>query len=169
MKIATISCLLLSFGLAACSATRAAQEKLPGTVGAYHELLRWKKFDGAARFRLAEDQPQFMARYVTAEDDLSVDAIEIRQIAYPPVAEDEPLVAMVTVVAHAYLLPSTVLEKIIMLQRWENRGGSWVLLETSRELVPPVDMEPEPTEPETPSEENQGSQEPESAGEDGVE
>ena len=132
-----VTCLTLL--ASACLSHQAAMEALPRAVGTYHDLLRWKNVDGAARFRLEENRPEFLERYVAVEDDLKIDSIEVRSVVWQPVVEEEPLVAIVTVVAHAYLLPSTVLEKVIMQQRWEYRDAAWVLVTTSRELVPPVD------------------------------
>ena len=46
--------------------------------------------------------------------------------------------ADVVLVAEAYLLPSTVVEKITIVQHWARVDGAWVLKESSRDLLPGV-------------------------------
>lgn len=144
MRRTVIPLVILLMLLAACGRLRSNPDVLPRAVNAYNTFLRWKKYDSATAFRTPEDRADFAARYLAAEEDLSVDSIEVRSINVLEVAEGEPPTAEVVVVAHAYLLPSTVLEKIIMKQRWEQREGNWLLIESDRELVPPLD------EPSTP-------------------
>ena len=50
--------------------------------------------------------------------------------------KDGNRVADVVLVAEAYLLPSTVVEKMTIVQRWAQIDGAWILEESSRELVP---------------------------------
>ena len=45
---------------------------------------------------------------------------------------------LVVLVAEAYLLPSTVVEKMTIVQRWAHIDGSWILEKSSRELVPEI-------------------------------
>lgn len=129
-------CAALSGGCATQSSQRA---ELGKAVAAYNELMRWKKFDAASAFR--KDAVDFIARYAAAEDDLSVEHIEVRAISFPPVEDGDDPVGEVLVMAQAYLLPSTVLEKIFMKQKWTYNGDRWLLDETSRELVPPLPEE----------------------------
>ncbi len=155
--------LLLAVLFIACARLQIHRDTLPRAVKAYNTFLRWKKYDSATIFRAPEDQPGFAARYLAAEDDLHVESIDVRSIAWPEVAEGEPPVAVVTVVALAYLLPSTIQKKVIMQQRWEYRSGSWVVVSSDRELVPKLEPEtdetpttdqqepPEPLEPEEPT------------------
>src|SRR5688572_29399549 len=56
--------------VAGCATMAGKMETLPKAVSAYNELLRWGKLDGAALFRLPEEQATFVARYALAEDDL---------------------------------------------------------------------------------------------------
>ena len=110
---------------------------------AYNELVRWKKYDSAGAFRTPEDRTAFMVRYLAVEDDLNVESMEIRSVVWPPVTAEQPIAAEVVIVASAYLLPSTVVEKVIIQQRWEFRDGRWMIVESDKELAPPVDDEPE--------------------------
>jgi len=137
--------LLLAVLVVACAGLQAHRESLPRAVKAYNTFLRWKKYDSATNFRATEDQAEFAARYLAAEDDLHVESIEVRSVAWPEVAEGEPPVAVVTVVALAYLLPSTIQKKIIMQQRWEYSGGRWLVVGSDRELVPKLEPPPEET------------------------
>lgn len=138
-----IAALLLASSLGVCASgcatAQTKREELGRAVKAYSQFIRWKKYDGAVAFRLPEEQAEFMARYSAAEDDLHVESIETRSVTFLPQEDNQPLQANVVVVAHAYLLPSTVLEKVLMQQTWEYREGRWVLLSSSRELAPPVD------------------------------
>ena len=129
---------ILLVSMAACATAAGKRDSLPRSIAAYSELLRWGKVDGAASFHLPENQAAFVARYTAAEDDLHIESIEVRAVAFPPVQEDEPLAADVTLVAQAYLLPSTVVEKTVIVQRWEHRDGGWRIVRSSRELAPPL-------------------------------
>ncbi len=133
----TIGLLALSFS---CASTATRRQALEPAVQSYNTLLRWKKFERAADYLPVEERADFIERYLAAEDDLYVESVEVRAISW---LSDKPLpAAQVVVVANAYLLPSTVLEKYIIRQRWEYRGKKWLLTERSRELAPPLDPPP---------------------------
>src|SRR5688572_9021496 len=112
ITMAALGATLMALG--ACASVQARKDELVSAVSAYNQFMRWKKYDGAQTFRLPEDQPDFMARYSQAEDDLHIESMETRSVTFPPVEKDAPMQAKVVVVAHAYLLPSTVLEKVVI-------------------------------------------------------
>jgi hypothetical protein len=125
-----------------CGGVQARREELGRALSAYHEFMRWKRFDQAAMFHPPELQSAFVARYAAVEDDLHIESMEMRSIAFAPEVEGQPPAAEIVVVAQAYLLPSTVLEKIVLQQRWENREGRWVMVQSSRELAPELPAAP---------------------------
>ena len=62
--------------------------------------------------------------------------MEVRNVT--SYTKDGNQVADVILVAEAYLLPSTVVEKVTIVQRWARVDGAWLLEESSRELVPEI-------------------------------
>ncbi|MEZ4272752.1 MAG: hypothetical protein R3C68_15370 [Myxococcota bacterium] len=126
--------LLLGVTLLACASSSDASGTLHRAVNSYNELMRWKKFEQAAGYIPANKRADFLERYLAVEDDLFVESMEVRGITWVT-TEDNPVVD-VNVIANAYLLPSTVLEKVVMRQRWEFRNGAWNLANNSREIVP---------------------------------
>lgn len=108
--------------------------RLSVAVESYLNGLRWKRFHHSAAYVPADRQAEFLERYLAAEDDLHIESAEIRGVVLQP--DEEFPTARVIVMAQAYLLPSMVLEKVIMVQTWQQRDGAWRLIETSRELAP---------------------------------
>ena len=125
--------LCLALAVAGCAAST-PDATLDAAVETYNESLRWKRFDNAAAFLPAADQAEFLQRYTEAEDDLHIDAIEVRGARFDP--NHEPPAATVTVVASAYRLPSTILRKVVITQRWELGAAGWTLLGSDPELLP---------------------------------
>ena len=121
--------------LVSCASTNAG-ETLQESVSAYNQNLRWKRFNNASRFVPAESRAKFLERYLTAEDDLHIQSMEVRNVT--SYTKDGNRVADVVLVAEAYLLPSTVVEKMTIVQRWAHVDGAWLLEESSRELVPEI-------------------------------
>jgi len=130
-----------------------AGARLRDAASRYNDLLRWKKFPGAAAFLPAEERSDFLKRYLAVEDDLNIVNVEIvavNWLSHEPVQRVE-----VTVTAESHMLPSTVIKKTVMVQRWEWRDSAWLMVGSSDELVPPLDATPSaaPQQPtDTPSE-----------------
>lgn len=122
--------------LFACSGSGTHQKVLKVAVDGYHDNLRWKRLTNASTYRVPEERSEFLARYLAVEDDLSIDAIEVRGVTFIP--DSEPPAADVVVTAEAYLLPSNVLHKHVITERWELRGDEWLLVDASLELAPEV-------------------------------
>lgn len=125
----------MGLGWSGCATQKQQGKGLRSAVNSYHDNLRWKRLSAASKYRVAEKRAGFMERYLAVEDDLSIDTIEVRDVTFLP--ESEPLTANVVVTAEAYLLPSTVLRKHVITERWEQRGEVWRLVESSLELAPP--------------------------------
>jgi len=127
----------LAFGslLSSC-ASSGAGETLQASVSAYNQNLRWKRFTNASRFVPAEARAKFLERYLSAEDDLHIQSMEVRDVT--PYTKDGAQLADVVLVAEAYLLPSTIVEKLTIVQRWAHVDGTWLLENSSRELVPEI-------------------------------
>ncbi len=123
----------MTLGLGAC-AGGTSSKGLKVAVDGYHDSLRWKRLTNASTFRVPEERSNFLARYLAVEDDLSIDTIEIRGVTFVP--DSDPPAADVVVTAQAYLLPSTVLHKHVITERWELRGEDWLLVDASVELAP---------------------------------
>ena len=135
MRFFILVSLLLGPLLASCASTNTG-ESLQESVSAYNQSLRWKRFTTASRFVPAESRAQFLERYLGAEDDLHIQSMEVRNVT--SFTKDGNQVADVVLVAEAYLLPSTVVEKMTIVQRWAHIDGSWILEKSSRELVPEI-------------------------------
>ena len=125
--------LLLALMLAAC-ATHSGANTLRESVNTYNQNLRWKRFANAAHYVPADQRAEFLQRYLQAEDDLFIQSMEVRNVSSYAVEGEQR--ADVVLVAEAYLLPSTVVEKITIVQKWHQVDGAWILEESSRELVP---------------------------------
>jgi hypothetical protein len=130
---------LLAFALAAftlaagCATTN--DEPLDMAVSRYNESLRWKRFADAAAYLVPEARRAFLARYLASEEKLHIDSLEVRAIA--EITGTVPTYD-VTVVAQTYVLPSTVVTRVIMTQRWELAENGWRMLGSDRELAPLV-------------------------------
>jgi len=110
----------------------ASTQGLDAAVQLYNDGLRWKRLTQAAQFRA--DRAQFLARYLAAEDKLNIESLEVRAVS--PVAGRELPTFDVTVVAEAYVLPSTVLARRVLTERWQEREGAWELVSCEPELAP---------------------------------
>ncbi|MEL6546837.1 MAG: hypothetical protein AAFQ82_19580, partial [Myxococcota bacterium] len=120
-RIAIAALLGALCALCACANTRGGGgEGLKVAVNSYHDNLRWKRINNASTYRLPDERAEFLARYLAVEDDLSIDAIEVRGVTFVP--NSEPLAADVVVTAEAYMLPSTVLKKHVITERWAHRS-----------------------------------------------
>ncbi len=128
-RLIALLVLVLSAG---CASTN-AEEPLQVAVNRYNDNLRWKRFAEAASYLLPEARRTFLARYLATETDLNIDSLEVRSVAEIPAAVPT---YEVTVVAEAYVLPSTVLSRVIMTQRWELGEAGWQLVGSDRELAP---------------------------------
>jgi hypothetical protein len=118
-----------------CATSGGQSGSLDMAVHFYNEGLRWKRFAQAAQYVEETSRPDFLSRYLGSEDDLHIESLEVR--AVNPLSEAAVPTFLVTVAAESYRLPSTVLEKVIMVQRWEQRGEAWLLVSCEPELVPP--------------------------------
>lgn len=116
----------------ACSVSVSTEHLAPSVRG-YNQSLRWKRFDRAAAFLPVKQRSAFLARYAAAEGDLHIDDIEVRDIQL--LLDEQPPAAEVLVVAHTYLLPSTVLTRTIQRQRWELEDDTWLLVSQDRSLL----------------------------------
>ena len=133
----TLSLAAIAGCLVMCSTS--ANETLQSAVESYNAHLRWKRFSHAANYQPSDRRALFLQRYVASEDDLHIQSIEVQGVQ---ILEDQPVpTADITAVAERYLLPSTVVEKVVMTQRWELRNGAWIIISTSNELAPSVDRE----------------------------
>lgn len=124
---------------AACAGTARKGQGLRVAVDAYHDGLRWKRLTQASRFLPPKERSEWLARHLAVEEDLNIDSIEVRDVAFLP--DSEPLAATVVLTAEAYLLPSTVLRKHVITERWEQHGDAWRLTETSHEFAPELEDE----------------------------
>ena len=133
MRILCLLAILCGPHLTSC-ASSGAGESLRDSVSAYNQNLRWKRFTSAASFIPKETRAEFLERYLDVEDDLHIQSMEVRNVT--SYTKDGNPQADVVLVAEAYLLPSTVVEKLTIIQHWAHLDGAWVLKESSRELVP---------------------------------
>src|SRR5688572_10632885 len=108
--------------LAACSA-RSPKQDLDLAVQRYNDSLRWKRFSEAASYLPEELQADFLSQRLEDEDRLHIDLLEIRAVSVVPNAEIPTY--EVTLRAEAYVLPSTVVERLVVRQRWERQGDAW--------------------------------------------
>ena len=148
MRLVVSICVLLGLG---CATTRPSVATLKESIENFNDHLRWKRFSQAAGYLLPGEKADFLARYLEFEDDLSVENINIRDVSM--LAGVSVPTAVVTVTAESYLLPSTVLEKQVITQRWEHIDKTWRVVERSAELVPEPVPEldaNDPTEPPNP-------------------
>jgi hypothetical protein len=127
--------LTFALALAMVGCSHASDEPLDMAVHRYNDSLRWKRFSDAAGYLVPEARQTFLRRYLAAESDLFIDSLEVRGIA--EVAAATPTYD-VTVVGEAYVLPSTVLSRVVMTQRWELGETGWRLATSDHELAPVV-------------------------------
>ncbi len=111
---------LLLLTLAACPGSPTPGEELSRSLLAFHEHLRWKRFDKAAAFIKPVDKKKFMALYTPAEDTLQIDEIDVQNIEWVSVTKAKVLVSV-----RFFNLPSVTLEKKKWDQRWQNDDGTW--------------------------------------------
>ena len=126
--------ILLGPLLVSCASTNAG-ETLQESVSAYNQNLRWKRFTNASRFVPAESRAKFLERYLSAEDDLHIQSMEVRNVT--SFTQDGNRVADV-VLWPRRIFAHTIVEKMTIVQRWTQIDGAWILEKSSRELVPEI-------------------------------
>ena len=102
-------------------------------MGTYNQSLRWKRYNTAARFLAPDKRADFLEQYLSAEDDLHVQSVEVRSVN--TYERDGDKVADVVLIAEAYLLPSTVVKKTTIVQTWKHQNGGWELIEPGTSLI----------------------------------
>ncbi len=117
-------------GVAGCAAQ--SGDELSRAVYQFNDSLRWKRFNTAASYLPTAKQAEFLARYLAHEPDLHIDRLEVQSVSR---TDDTPSYDVV-VVAEAYLLPSTVLKRVVMVEHWQVDSDRWRLLSTTGELIP---------------------------------
>jgi hypothetical protein len=127
--------LVASLSLSACAAPGSGDMDLSRSVSMYNDALRWKRFEQAAAFIPADARAAFLERYLATEDRLQIESLEVRSVVSIP-EQDVPTFDVV-VVASAYLLPSNVVERITLIERWQQRGGVWRMVHADHDLAPP--------------------------------
>jgi hypothetical protein len=125
---------LVALALAVGCGIGPAKSELDRAVMLYNDGIRWKRFEQAAAFVPPEARDAFLARYQASEDRLAVESIEVRRVV--PVEGAERPTFDVTVVAAAYVLPSNVLSRQTIVERWQLADGAWRMIHTDRELAP---------------------------------
>ncbi len=132
--LATVLALAAAAAGAGGCASTASDTDLQRAVWLYNEGIRWKRFEQAAAFLPPEARDAFLERYHATEDRLSIESIEVRGVAAAE-GTSEPSFD-VTVVAAAYVLPSTVLQRVTIVERWVLVGGAWRMVRADRDLAP---------------------------------
>jgi NTF2-like N-terminal transpeptidase domain len=130
VKMSRVIGLVLAFGFLSNACTTlgpSPQEVLDRSIFSYHQHLRWQRFDKAANFVDKEQRESFTKNFEGAEDTLSIDDLEIKDIKYE---DDEH--AKVTVETRFFKLPSVTLQKTKWVQEWVRKGEEWWLVKNAR-------------------------------------
>jgi hypothetical protein len=125
MRFRWASCLLLV--LSACLPS--GGQDLEIAVHRYNDGLRWKRFAEAASYLPPELRADFLADHLAKEDALHIDQIEVQAVSMVP--DTEVPTFDVVLLAEAYVLPRTVLDRVVVKQRWQQSGPSWQLVSAS--------------------------------------
>ncbi len=133
---------LAAAGLAAC-APSASDMDLQRSVSVYNDSLRWKRFQMAASFVPPAERAAFLDRYLASEERVQIESIEVKSVAAVP-GEKAPTYD-VFVAASLYTLPSNVLERVVLTERWKLVDGGWKVVHVDRELAPAHNPAPSPT------------------------
>jgi len=120
--------------LTAC-APSASDMDLQRSVSVYNESVRWKRFQVASSFVPADARAAFLDRYLASEERLQIESLEVKSVAAIP-GEKVPTFD-VFVAASLYTLPSNVLERVVLTERWQLVDGGWKIVHVDRELAPP--------------------------------
>jgi len=115
--------LMIFLTLVSCATPYSNRKNLRQTVAAFYDDLRWKRFDNAAQRLPEEKQETFLQYCLDTENDLSIDSLEIRSI----ILHNKNQTAQVILQAEYTLLPSTVVQKRRLAQRWKRDGNAWYL------------------------------------------
>ena len=128
--------------LAGCAGTgQSAGERLLNDVRAFHEDLRWRRFDDAAELVPPASRERFMDDREALDDDLRIDDYEIERTKM--VKEG---VAEVQVRYTWHLDTRGTVHETVVEQRWERIGRGWLLFAEDRKRGEPM-PEPPPSEP----------------------
>ena len=116
----------------ACAAQSSQQDTLREVVTQFNENLRWKRFDDAAKVMPQAEQAAFLQRSLADEELLAIHQLEIRALALD--TSKESPTAEVKVLVEYNLLPSTVVKKKLVTEKWEQRGRAWFIVEGGKVL-----------------------------------
>jgi hypothetical protein len=122
--------LLIFLVVVSCGTPHSNRERLRKTVTKFYEDLRWKRFDSAAQHIPEDKQDTFLQHCLDTEDDLAIDNLEIRSVTL----DDKHKTAQVMLQAEYILLPSTVVQKRRLSQRWKKKSGAWYLEDDLKEF-----------------------------------
>jgi hypothetical protein len=120
---------LLGLALAGCfSATQRREDEFIRDARMFNDDLRWARWDQAGSSMPADDRRLFLERVDLVGDDLVMCDYEVKSIHF----DTGSSAATVTVAIDWYSKRDPNLRSATLEQRWESRGGRWMMIKQRR-------------------------------------
>jgi hypothetical protein len=133
--------LALALAITGCATGQQSKgERLLNDVRAFHEGLRWRRFDEAADHIPPPTREQFLDGREALDDDLRIDDYEIERTKMP-----EDKVAKVQIRYTWHLESRGTVYTTVVEQRWEQVGKGWILFAEERKRGEPMPEPPPPS------------------------
>jgi hypothetical protein len=120
-----------------CSGGASNREKLTDSLTLFTDAMRWQQWDDASGHVVPETRKAYLEAHESLPDLIDVTDLEVtRRVAAP---DGQSITVVVTL---SWLQKSDpVVKKTLLEQRWEQRGGAWLIVKERRLRGDPL---PEP-------------------------
>ncbi|MSP59185.1 MAG: hypothetical protein EXR72_02390 [Myxococcales bacterium] len=123
-----------------CFSAANERETLLGSVRLYNDAVRWNQIDAAANHVDAAGRQRFIDRRSMLDGELEVSDYEIQRIDLDGKHEH----AEVQVDVAWSLARRGILQKTLVAQSWERKGGAWMVVKETRLRGAPLTVYEEP-------------------------
>src|SRR5260370_14585633 len=119
---------VLALSLAACFTGMTTRDRLSAAVREFNDGVRWKKYESAVMHMAVADRRRFADRHAALDDELDISDYEIQRID----VDSKSDTADVTVDVSWSLKHRGLLERTLVVQKWEAPRGGWLMVKEER-------------------------------------
>jgi hypothetical protein len=133
LKYLVWTLVVVALAASGCSNPQQARGNLGYSVQTYHQHMRWRRYQQAAKFLIPEDRNAFLGRYDELGDDFKVVSVEVRHVEVEP----DGLSASSEVVVEWLKEPDMKVHKEKWSQTWVLVEKIWLLEEEEVKEIKP--------------------------------
>jgi hypothetical protein len=138
-----LATLLLASALGCMTPSQRRQDDLMREARTWNDDFRWGRWEIVGQSMTSEENALFQARKNLVENDLVIADYEVTQVRFL----DSGLAATVDVSLEWYRKTDPNVRQASLQQRWEYRGGRWMMIKQRRARGDRFPLVPEPVEP----------------------